>query len=78
MAWASDNTLQQQEAINADLEKLWKAEELYWCQRSRVNWLSAGDKNTRFFHLSTIQRRQREQSFASKKAREVVGSRVIN
>lgn len=41
------------------LDSLWKAEELYWCQRSRVNWLKAGDKNTRFFHLSTIQRRQR-------------------
>lgn len=37
MASVSDNTLQQQEAIKADLEKLWKAEELYWCQRSRVN-----------------------------------------
>lgn len=59
MAVASDSTLQQQELIKADLEKLWKAEELYWCQRARVNWLSAGDKNTRFFHLSTIQRRQR-------------------
>ncbi|CAB4313877.1 unnamed protein product [Prunus armeniaca] len=69
MAWASDNTLQQQEAINADLEKLWKAEELYWCQRSRVNWLSAGDKNTRFFHLSTIQRRQRNKVLRLKNER---------
>ncbi|KAI5323779.1 hypothetical protein L3X38_032851 [Prunus dulcis] len=57
MSLASDNTLQQQEAVKAYLEKLWKVEELYWCQRLRINWLSAGDKNTRFFHLSTIQRR---------------------
>ncbi|KAL6144500.1 hypothetical protein ACLB2K_055192 [Fragaria x ananassa] len=43
------------------LSDLWSSEELYWKQRSRVNWLKNGDSNTRFFHLSTIQRRQANQ-----------------
>ncbi|KAJ9190426.1 hypothetical protein P3X46_001631 [Hevea brasiliensis] len=41
------------------LHELWQREEIHWKQRSRINWLKEGDKNTRFFHLSTIQRRQR-------------------
>lgn len=37
----------------------WDKEEMYWEQRARVNWLRAGDQNTKFFHSSTIQRRKR-------------------
>lgn len=32
---------------------------MYWSMRSRIDWLKWGDKNTKFFHASTIQRRQR-------------------
>ncbi|KAK4259188.1 hypothetical protein QN277_005544 [Acacia crassicarpa] len=44
--------------IKGDLERLLECEEQYWWQRSRINWLGAGDKNSRFFHISTIKRRQ--------------------
>ncbi|CAL9003043.1 unnamed protein product, partial [Prunus brigantina] len=37
----------------------WKIVEQHWKQRSRITWLSAGDMNTKFFHFSTIQRRQK-------------------
>lgn len=34
---------------------------MYWHQHSLIKWLQLGDKNSRFFHLSTIHRRQRNQ-----------------
>ncbi|XP_054782763.1 uncharacterized protein LOC129290080 [Prosopis cineraria] len=47
--------------LRRELEQLWKQEEIYWWQRSRVNWVSVGDINTRFFHNPTKVRRQRNQ-----------------
>lgn len=41
------------------MDELWARDEAYWHQRSRVRWLNSCDKNNKFFHLSTIQRRQR-------------------
>ena len=38
------------------LEATFLKEEMFWHQSSRVNWLKYGDQNTRFFHLSAIQR----------------------
>lgn len=48
-----------QQELSSSLAELWVQEERYWQQRSRVNWLKSGDSNTRFFHLSTVHRRQR-------------------
>ncbi|XP_050379552.1 uncharacterized protein LOC126796881 [Argentina anserina] len=50
-----------QVGITEKLGALWTREESYWHQRSRVKWLTTGDSNTRFFHLSTLHRRQRNQ-----------------
>lgn len=33
-----------------------KQEEDFWKLKSRVNWLNDGDSNTRFFHLTTLNR----------------------
>ncbi|KAM1765948.1 hypothetical protein ACFX11_005015 [Malus domestica] len=46
-------------ALFNNLDQLWRQEECYWQQRSRVKWLNEGDANTKFLHQSTLQRRRR-------------------
>jgi len=50
-----------QQQIKIELQQVWQREEQYWAQRSRINWLQWGDRNTKFFHATTLQRRQRNQ-----------------
>lgn len=42
-----------------EYNQILEQEETFWAQKSRVQWLQQGEKNTRFFHLSTICRRRR-------------------
>lgn len=51
--WTKVRELQEQ------IKVLWKREEIFWSQRSRVKWLKWGDRNSKFFHASTVQRRER-------------------
>ncbi|KAI5349016.1 hypothetical protein L3X38_001903 [Prunus dulcis] len=44
--------------IKTKLNDLWRKEECYWQQRSRIKWLQNGDSNTSYFHQATIQRRR--------------------
>ncbi|XP_061993305.1 uncharacterized protein LOC133711157 [Rosa rugosa] len=44
-------------ALNAKLEGLLAEEDAYWKQRSKVTWLTDGDKNTKFFHRKASNRR---------------------
>ncbi|XP_057996610.1 uncharacterized protein LOC131175927 [Hevea brasiliensis] len=54
-----EENCQNEQFILNRLKDLWNREESYWKQRSRIQWLIEGDRNTRFFHVSTIQRRHR-------------------
>ncbi|RYR78654.1 hypothetical protein Ahy_A01g003494 [Arachis hypogaea] len=52
------------------LARLWIQEEKFWCQRSSLKWLKCGDRNISFFHVSTIQRRDRDRIDMLKNADE--------
>lgn len=45
--------------LNMELRVAYKAEEDFWRQRSRIMWLSLGDKNSGYFHVVAKGRRAR-------------------
>ena len=46
-------------SLNLELDDWLEREDLKWKQKSREFWTKESDRNTRFFHLSTLVRRRR-------------------
>ncbi|CAN0919074.1 hypothetical protein LINGRAHAP2_LOCUS31245 [Linum grandiflorum] len=51
--------INEERALNIQLNKLWIDENTAWRQRSFIQWDKEGDRNTRFFHSTTIYRHNR-------------------
>ncbi|XP_061357137.1 uncharacterized protein LOC133301519 [Gastrolobium bilobum] len=46
-------------ALQGEMNRVMDQEEALWFQKARCNWLADGDRNTRFYHTTTIIRRAR-------------------
>ena len=55
----ADTDVERIQSIKGEIQCLWAQEEKYWGLRSRLKWLKWGDKNSNFFHATTVQRRDR-------------------
>lgn len=55
----TQDELGEERALKSRIDALWIREEIYWKQRSMLNWLKYGDRSTKFFHQTTISRRIR-------------------
>ncbi|KAE8705601.1 hypothetical protein F3Y22_tig00110419pilonHSYRG00004 [Hibiscus syriacus] len=47
--------------FKSNLWRLYRIEESIWFQKSRARWIKDGDRNTRFFHLSALNRSKRNE-----------------
>lgn len=54
---SADVSQQRRTEIREELNQVYMDEEVYWKQKSRINWLCSGDRNTRYFHAVTKGRR---------------------
>jgi hypothetical protein len=48
--------------LKLDLAKLQDEEDLYWCQRDKIDWMKFGDRNMKFFHACANKKNKKKQS----------------
>ncbi|CAA7042577.1 unnamed protein product [Microthlaspi erraticum] len=55
----TDALLDSENTLMKELDAVMEQEELIWYQKSREKYIAHGDRNTRYFHTSTVIRRRR-------------------
>lgn len=65
-AMPSSNLLELEKHLQKELESILDQERDIWALKSRINWMILGDRNTSFYHISTLVRRKRNQITAIK------------
>jgi len=60
----SEEKRKEEGTLISQLEERRKQEEILWRQKSSVNWLREGERNTKFFHQAMVQHRQRNKIFS--------------
>ncbi|CAA7037252.1 unnamed protein product [Microthlaspi erraticum] len=55
----SDSLLAREERLLKEFDVILEQEELIWFQKSREKYIALGDRNTSYFHTSTVIRRRR-------------------
>ena len=59
LVWPSNFLLNLENELQRKLDLALTQEEELWALKSRVNWMIQGDRNTAFYHVSTLVRRKR-------------------
>ena len=57
----SEELAQKEQVIEKKFLERDLQEEILWRQKSRIRWLKEGEKNMKFFHKTTVQRRMSNQ-----------------
>ena len=47
----------EEKKIRQELKELAEQEHIMWMQKSRIEWILQGDRNTKFYHTMTTKRR---------------------
>lgn len=53
----NEESMERENHLRNQIEERNKQEAILWKQKSRIRWLKEGERNTKFFHSTTIQRR---------------------
>jgi hypothetical protein len=62
----SQELIEEEVSLMAQIETRDKHEEILWRQKSRILWLQEGERNSKFFHNSMIQRRHQNKIISLK------------